>query len=119
TRSFTRRPAKAICLRSRDGKAVFSFGSRPQDACGVRLGGAGLLRSVSRRLAEPARFSGAGLANTLVTIAIYEALVGFIAAPWAYSIAWCVGLFIVAATYPAVVYRVQASMPSRIFMAAV
>lgn len=60
------------------------------------------LRSLA---AEIGRFLAAGTGNTLLTIGIYQALVGFVSPSAAYAAAWAVGIVIVMTAYPRLVYR--------------
>ena len=75
------------------------------------------LQKLAPRLTEVGRFFTAGIANTLITIGIYQLLVANLGPLWAYGIAWLAGIMIVAAAYPAMVFRVSATMPTRVMMA--
>ena len=75
------------------------------------------LQKLAPRLTEIGRFFTAGIANTLITIGIYQLLVANLGPLWAYGVAWLAGIMIVAAVYPAMVFRVSAAMPTRIMMA--
>jgi putative flippase GtrA len=78
---------------------------------------ANLLQKLAPRLTELGRFFTAGIANTLITIGIYQLVVANLGPLWAYGVAWLAGIIIVAAVYPAMVYRVSARMPARVMMA--
>jgi putative flippase GtrA len=58
------------------------------------------------RVAEIGRFLLAGSANTLSTMAVYQLLVTISSPAVAYSLAWLIGLVIVAVAYPKLVFRV-------------
>ena len=58
------------------------------------------------RFAEIGRYLFAGSANTLSTMAVYQLLVTIFTPAVAYSLAWLVGLLIVAVAYPKFVFRV-------------
>lgn len=58
------------------------------------------------RIAEIGRYLFAGSANTLSTMAIYQLLVTILKPAMAYSLAWLVGLLIVAVAYPKFVFGV-------------
>jgi putative flippase GtrA len=58
------------------------------------------------RVAEIGRFLLAGSANTLSTMAVYQLLVTISSPAVAYSLAWLIGLLIVAVAYPKLVFRV-------------
>jgi putative flippase GtrA len=75
------------------------------------------LQKLAPRLTEVGRFFTAGIANTLITIGIYQLLVANLGPLWAYGVAWLAGIMIVAAVYPAMVYRVSTTMPTRVMMA--
>ena len=75
------------------------------------------LQKLAPRLTEVGRFFTAGIANTLITIGIYQLLVANLGPLWAYGVAWLAGITIVAAAYPAMVFRVSATMRTRVMMA--
>lgn len=50
------------------------------------------------------KFLGAGLGNTLATIALYQLLVGPLGAKLAYALAWAAGIVLVVALYPRFVF---------------
>jgi putative flippase GtrA len=58
------------------------------------------------RVAEIGRYLLAGSANTLSTMAVYQLLVTISSPAVAYSLAWLIGLLIVAVAYPKLVFRV-------------
>jgi len=58
------------------------------------------------RIAEIGRYLFAGSANTLSTMAVYQLLVANLEPAVAYSLAWLVGLLMVAVVYPKFVFRV-------------
>ena len=58
------------------------------------------------RVAEIGRYLLAGSANTLSTMAVYQLLVTISSPAVAYSLAWLIGLLIVAVVYPKFVFRV-------------
>ncbi len=58
------------------------------------------------RIAEIGRYLFVGSANTLSTMAVYQLLVTILKPAMAYSLAWLVGLLIVAVVYPKFVFRV-------------
>jgi putative flippase GtrA len=61
------------------------------------------------RIAEIGRFLFFGSANTLSTMVVYQLLVTISRPAVAYSLAWLVGLLIVAVAYPKFVFRVNGS----------
>ncbi len=65
------------------------------------------------RLREFARFCSAGALNTVITIGIYQLLLGWCGSSLAYTIAWLFGLALVGLFYPAVVYRVNSGVAAR------
>lgn len=66
------------------------------------------------------RFFGAGIANTVVTYLLYQALLFVVSPPLAYTTTWIIGIVIVAAFYPSLVFRGgNASGRSRLFVIAV
>ncbi len=75
------------------------------------------LEKVIPRLTELGRFFAAGIANTLITIGIYQLIVANFGPLWAYAVAWLAGILIVATVYPTVVYRVTAGTAPRVMMA--
>jgi putative flippase GtrA len=58
------------------------------------------------RVAEIGRYLLAGSANTLSTMAVYQLMVTISSPAVAYSLAWLIGLLIVAVAYPKLVFRV-------------
>ena len=58
------------------------------------------------RVAEIGRYLLAGSANTLSTMAVYQLMVTISSPAVAYSLAWLIGLVIVAVAYPKFVFRV-------------
>jgi putative flippase GtrA len=61
------------------------------------------------RIAEIGRYLFAGSTNTLFTMVVYQLLVTISRPAVAYSLAWLVGLLIVAVAYPKFVFRVNGS----------
>lgn len=55
-------------------------------------------------LRTAAKFLGAGLGNTLATIALYQLLVGPLGAKLAYALAWAAGIVLVVLVYPRFVF---------------
>lgn len=62
---------------------------------------------------EVLRFVVAGLANSIITIAIYQIFVSYLSPAAAYAGAWVFGILLVAIVYPRAVYRRRASPASR------
>jgi putative flippase GtrA len=58
------------------------------------------------RVGEIGRYLLAGFANTVSTMAVYQLLVTISSPAVAYSLAWLIGLVIVAVAYPKFVFRV-------------
>lgn len=59
--------------------------------------------------AEIGRFLAAGVGNTLLTIGVYQLLVGSIGPLPAYAISWAVGIGLVMGLYPRLVFRRRSS----------
>lgn len=72
-----------------------------------------LLRTRWPSTGEILRFVAAGLVNSIITIAIYQAFVGYFSPAAAYAVAWVFGILLVAIAYPRAVYRMRASPVSR------
>lgn len=70
-------------------------------------------------LPEIGRFAAAGLGNTLLTILVYQAAVSIMTPLQAYVLAWCVGIGLVMALYPRLVFRRQANLRNGLAMGAV
>lgn len=68
---------------------------------------------------ELLRFLVAGLGNSLLTLAAYQALVTVLSPAYAYAVAWTIGIVLVAAFYPALVFRVRATTLSKGVMGAI
>jgi len=58
------------------------------------------------RFAEIGRYLLVGSVNTLSTMAVYQLLVTILSPAVAYTLAWLVGIVIVAVAYPKIVFRV-------------
>ena len=67
--------------------------------------------AVRQTLGELSRFAGAGLLNTLLTLAAYQALLLVMPPGLAYAAAWLVGICFVAIFYPGFVFRRPDSGP--------
>ena len=74
------------------------------------------LQKLVPRVAELGRFFTVGIANTLITIGIYQLLLTGFGPLWSYAVAWPAGIVIVATVYPRAVYRVSAGAAARVAM---
>ncbi len=71
------------------------------------------MNNISKELARQAtRFSFAGVANTLVTLALYQGLLFITSAHLAYTVSWFSGLAIVMTWYPRHVFGKRAALPT-------
>ena len=66
-----------------------------------------------RKMMELLRFLGAGIGNSLVTLAVYQFFVTVLSPAFAYAIAWAIGILLVAFCYPSFVFRVRATAMSK------
>lgn len=56
------------------------------------------------------RFVVTGIANTLLSIVIYELALNFMRADLAYALSWSIGIFVVSVITPTFVFRTKATL---------
>ncbi len=64
-------------------------------------------RAVKRTLGEVSRFAGAGVVNTLLTLAAYQAFLFVVSPALAYAASWLIGIALVGIFYPSFVFRLR------------
>ena len=62
-------------------------------------------RRLDSWLADGIRFVGAGTANTILTLALYQLLLFILSPVQAYALAWAIGFLLVTLLYPGAVFR--------------
>jgi putative flippase GtrA len=58
---------------------------------------------------EPFRFAIAGIANTLLSMGVFQLLLTFVGASIAYAASWATGILFAALTYPSIVFKYKQS----------
>lgn len=68
-------------------------------------------RAVKRILGELSRFAGAGMLNTLLTLAAYQLLLFVMSPGLAYAASWLIGIAFVGMFYPSFVFGLRGGGP--------